>query len=188
MHAEVESSTPALMEGTVLPIAGEPIMYVDFRVRADKQNATLAETKQDRTFPHRAVSADRLGEKRLQKAPLAQIVRFEQQRGSTFSWNPGTGALITGISRFVQLMRSSSPVARQTVCGPGAVYRAVGIPRSSTTHPDQHPFLSGPSGDGESAIGKSSQCTRSELAALATGLGRFCTGCAEMRVPLPFPV
>ena len=35
--------------------------------------------------------------------------------------SPGGGSLITGRSFFLQVLSSSSPVARQTVCGPGAV-------------------------------------------------------------------
>ena len=42
--------------------------------------------------------------------------------GNPASSNSDGGVLITGASRFVQLIRSSSPVARQTVCGLGAGY------------------------------------------------------------------
>ena len=55
------------------------------------------------------------------------------------------------------------PEARNAVNGPTAtaLYTAVGTPRSSTTHPLQHPNRSSSSGRGTSAIGSCRQRTRS---------------------------
>src|ERR1700722_20680429 len=79
-----------LAQGAVLPIAGDPTDIFCFRMRTEKQRATVAISKQDGTLPHLAVCSDHRGEKRLEIVPMAQIFRFVQQCGSTLSWYSGT--------------------------------------------------------------------------------------------------
>src|SRR5580704_18306299 len=87
---KIKFSLLALPQTAVLPLSGEPNDAFCFRMRADKKRTTISHSKQHRTFPHRTISPDVRGQKRLQVAPLTQILRLVQQRGASFSPQSGT--------------------------------------------------------------------------------------------------